>query len=122
MAPDEVRRLLGRAPTVAKQIDPFDGRSVLENYGYAEATLTFTGGRLTKAVYSAPDSPTGRGIAVGATLQDVYEVYGRPHYRRADYLSYQGELNGTALKVAFNLRPDHRVAAILVSGTEKKTQ
>ena len=116
----EVGRLLGRPQTVERGIDPFSGRDVLETARYDQVAVTFAGGRLTKAVYSAPGAPTGRGIEVGATLQAVYETYGRPHYRRDDYLSYHGELEGAELKVAFSLGPNQRVKAILVSRTEKK--
>ncbi|MGE5549296.1 MAG: hypothetical protein ACM3ZC_02045 [Bacteroidota bacterium] len=117
----EVRRLLGRPESVESVVDPFSGRDILETDRYEQAALTYAGERLAKAVYSAPGAPTGRGIEVGATLQDVYEAYGRPHYRHDDYLSYHGELDEAELKVAFSLGPDQRVSAILVARTEEKS-
>lgn len=115
----EVIKALGRPYAEEKRIDPFSGRKELVVYRYPQAAVEFDGRELVRIIYSAPGAATGRGLEVGMSEDEVFAQYGRPGYREDGYVSYQGEVDGMAIKTAFTLDPAGKVTAILLARVER---
>lgn len=115
MSKKEAIALLGKPLSAERMLDPVGGRDRIEILYYTAASLTLAGGRLSRIIYSAGDSRTGRGAGVGSTLGQVHELYGRPSHAEEGYLSYHGIVDGRPIKVAFTLDARRAVTAVLVA-------
>ena len=122
MTSAEVLKVMGSPLDRERQPDPFAKGETLETLRYPETAATFARGHLVRLIDTASATATWRGIRIGSTKTAVYEDYGRPGYERADYLSYQGKVNGVEVKVAFQFGADRRVAAILVAKSGSETR
>lgn len=117
---DEIEQLLGRPLAVEERTDPLGGKDTHTTLRFLDRSLTFSRDRLIKIICTGTAAPTGRGVKVGDSHSAIHDRYGKPTYEHADYLSYQGSLDGKAVKVAFTLDGKRRVAAVLLSFTTAK--
>lgn len=114
----EAVKVLGPPPGKETGMDPRNGRQTA-TWRYPDLSVVFSAqGRLIRMIDSSPGLRTTRGIGIGSSLAEIFELYGRPAYRSGNYLSYQGAVEGNGIKVAFTLDQTKKVAAILVARVE----